>query len=318
MSFREKHEGREKMTMSRMFCEPYCNKPIEQLLQAFRLEIEKYPLGGYRHYTPKQLLEHYNIEVKLADKLRNATKTERAELYSYVYDKLFEKVSYHPQLFRKSAPTLRLKRVSKDVAFLRRFVRADSIFLEVGPGDGLLSFEMAKYLRKVYAIDVSEVITKQAEFPSNFELKLSDGSSVDIPAETVDVAYSNQLVEHVHPEDVIFQLQGIYQALVPGGIYICITPHRFGGPYDVSRFFDKEAKGLHLREYTNGELRNLLIEAGFSNVYCPKKIRGKEIRFPLWPAISLETFIKPFPHRSRRKMYLKLKRWLAIRLIAQK
>ena len=63
-------------------------------------------------------------------------------------------------------------------------------------------------------------------------------------------------MEHLHPDDALEQLQNIYSALVPGGIYLCITPNRLSGPQDVSRDFDMVATGFHLKEYTISELSN--------------------------------------------------------------
>ena len=78
---------------------------------------------------------------------------------------------------------------------LRRFLRPDSTFLEIGPGDCALSFEAARHVNKAYAVDVSEEITGDAEHPQNFQLILSDGCSIPLPEKSVDVAYSNQLID---------------------------------------------------------------------------------------------------------------------------
>ena len=105
-------------------------------------------------------------------------------------------------------------------------------------------------MRQVYALDVSAEITSRVSLPSNFKLILSDGTSVPLPPESVDVAYSNQLMEHLHPDDALEQLQGIWRALRPGGVYICLTPNRVNGPHDISQYFDSVATGFHLKEYT--------------------------------------------------------------------
>ena len=43
-------------------------------------------------------------------------------------------------------------------------------FLEIGPGGCVLSFEVAKWVKKVLAIDVSKEVTKITTSPGNFEL----------------------------------------------------------------------------------------------------------------------------------------------------
>lgn len=123
---------------------------------------------------------------------------------------------------------------------------------------------MAGTAAKVYAIDVCDAITARSDRPANFELAMSDGTNVPVPAGSVDLAYSNQLMEHMHSDDAASQLGNIARALRPGGRYICLTPHRLQGPCDVSQFFDDDvATGFHLKEYTYAELDRLFYHAGF-------------------------------------------------------
>ena len=196
------------------------------------------------------LIRHYEIERELADRLRRAAPAERKALYSRVYDELFSRVPDHPQNTWKNEPALQAARTARQARFLDRFLTADSVYLEVGPGDCHLALTIAQRVSRVYAVDVSELIAQNGELPANFKLIISDGVSIDVPPGTVRVAYSNQLMEHLHPDDALEQLGEIYRALGPGGVYVCITPHRFSGPHDISRFFDAEARGFHLKEYS--------------------------------------------------------------------
>jgi SAM-dependent methyltransferase len=192
------------------------------------------------------LREHYEVERQLADRLRNATREQRRTLYGPVYDELYQRVPHHPQLTRKSSPELTQAGLVPQLRLLRPYLKPDSVVLEIGPGDCALSIALAKRVRQVYALDVSEKITEQLSAPANFKLILSDGTSVPLPAGSVDVAYSNQLMEHLHPDDAREQLEGIWRALRPGGVYICITPNRVSGPHDISSHFDSIATGFHL------------------------------------------------------------------------
>jgi len=200
--------------------------------------------------TFKQLKEHYEIEKKLANRLRNASREERRYLYNVLYDELYRRVPHHPQLTQKKYPELRYVKLSRQMRFLKRYLKPESIFLEVGPGDCTLSLNVAKHVKKVYAIDVSEEITKHEKFPQNFELIISDGCSIPVPQSSISIAYSNQLMEHLHPEDAYYQLKNIYKALNNNGKYICRTPNRLSGPHDISMYFDNVATGFHLKEYT--------------------------------------------------------------------
>jgi hypothetical protein len=87
-------------------------------------------------------------------------------------------------------------------------------------------------------------------------------------------------MEHLHAEDAIEQLQNIYTALAPGGSHICVTPNKWTGPHDISRYFDDEATGFHMRQYTASELHSLFIEVGFSKIRLCVGGKGKYLTCP--------------------------------------
>lgn len=170
--------------------------------------------------SPWQIREHYEIEKELASKLRDASKEERRQLYSLVYDEMLTRVPHHPMLTRKASEEQRNESVRQQLVFLGRFLRDGMTFAEVGPGDCALALEVAKRAKVVYAIDVSSEITTR-ETLENFRLILSDGSSIPVPSDSVDLLYSNQLMEHLHPDDAHDQLGEIYRVLARGGA-ICV------------------------------------------------------------------------------------------------
>ncbi len=255
----------------------------------------------------EQIKEHYELEKSLASRLLNSTKQERQHLYTALYDELFTKISFHPQLSVKADPSAAAWIVAQRMQLIEGFLNPDLIFLEIGPGDCTLSLEITKHVKKVYALDVSNEITKNLAMPDNFELIISDGCSVPLPDNSVDVAYSHQLMEHLHPDDAIEQLQAICHALIPGGTYICITPNKLSGPHDVSQHFDEVATGFHLKEYLLSELYQLFRSAGFSKVSLYKSYKTTHIHIPLsgitMPLfIALESVLKVLPFPLRRKI----------------
>lgn len=253
----------------------------------------------------EQLIEHYEIEKELAERLLKSNKKERQYLYTAVYDELYRKVPHHSQLTRKSSPEISAWIVAQRMQLLEHFLNPDLTFLEVGPGDCNLSIEIAKHVKKVYAVDVATELTQQLKFPANFEFIISDGCSIPVPENSVNVAYSHQLMEHLHPDDAIEQVQNIYKALAPGGRYICITPNRLSGPHDISRYFDETATGFHLKEYTVTELYELFRAVGFSKVSWVKSKGKTYIEVPITPITlpitrGIEVMISalPFPLRK--------------------
>lgn len=256
--------------------------------------------------SPEQIKEHYEIEKELASRLRNASKQERKQLYAKAYDEMLRRVPYHPMLTRKSSPEERAADASMQMKLLKPFLKKGSTFLEVGPGDCALSFEVAKIVKQVYAIDVSDEMTRNGSAPENFSLILSDGCSVPLGKDSVDLAYSNQLMEHLHPEDAFEQLQNIYSVLSPGGAYICITPSRYSGPHDISKYFDSVATGFHLSEYTTLELKNLFNKVGFSKVKVFVGAKGKYLQVPAFPVVTCEWLLNLFPDSFRKTIAVNL------------
>lgn len=271
------------------------------------------------HRPPALVREHYEVERELADRLRHATREERRSLYGAVYDELYQRVPHHPQLRRKSSPELTRQALGPQLRILRPYLRPDATVLEVGPGDCSLSLALAGRVRQVYGLDVSERITRQLSLPSNFELILSDGTSVPLPPASVDVAFSNQLMEHLHPDDALEQLEGICRTLRPGGVYICITPNRLNGPHDISQYFDAVATGFHLKEYTVGELSGLFRRVGFRKVQVLLGRRGVCLPAPVAPVVAAEALLERLPPRARQAVGRTVGRaFLGVRLLGTK
>lgn len=270
--------------------------------------------------TVEQIKQHYEVEKKLATKLRNAPEEDRQHLYNDLYDELYEKVPTHPLLTLKSSADESAKKASQKMHLIVKYLKPDSVFLEVGSGDCLLSFEAAKQVKQVYAVDVSQEIVKYSTYPDNFELIISDGSSVPLTDNTVTVAYSNQLMEHLHPDDALKQLRNIYQSIAPRGVYICITPNRLCGPHDVSKYFDEEATGFHLKEYTQGELSELFYQVGFSKLKAYIGGKGIYLRFPLFLIKIVESILEKLPFKLRKKLgnFLPIRALLGVILVGQK
>jgi SAM-dependent methyltransferase len=270
--------------------------------------------------SPERLREHYLIERELADRLRSAGREERRHLYTALYDELFRRVLDHPQLTRKADSENRASAVAGRMSLLGRFLGPETVYLEVGPGDCALALEVARHAKQVYAVDVSEEITGGLDMPGNFRRVISDGCSIPVPAGEVDLAFSDQLMEHLHPEDALEQLRNIYGALREGGHYICITPNSLSGPHDVSEYFDEVATGFHLKEYTIGELASLFRATGFRSVRVLVGARGRFIGIPASLLRMVEGAVAVLPRRlgKRAARGLPLRLILGITLIATK
>ena len=263
------------------------------------------------------LREHYEIEKVLASRLRDSSREERAHLYTELYEELFRRVPH----LKDVADCRADQQVDAAMATLEPYLGKDATFLEVGPGNCALAFEVAKRVQRVIAVDVASNIVPPGRAPENFQLVQSNGVSIDVVEGSVDVIFSDQLMEHVHPEDAIEQLKNIHKALKPGGHYCCITPSRLLGPWDISLCFDLEARGMHLKEYTATELRELLLLVGFSNVFSVAVWKTRRWELPIHITMALEkvvTLLPPTLARKRALLASRLALLLGLPIVARK
>ena len=262
------------------------------------------------------------FETEIAAKLRNAGRTDRLALYGPLYDQ-------YAEAFPASVPGGGNEpdpNVGYEVAFARRFVSPDAVVAEVGPGRCAFAIALSAHCRQVYAIDVADHSPSGA-VPSNFSHMLTDGIHIPLPDQSVDVVISNQLMEHLHPDDAADQLREVFRILHPGGRYICVTPNRLHGPHDSSARFDDlpcpmengtyVANGLHLKEYTNAELSRLFEAAGFRRCRCFAGARGRYVRIPRQLMETAEAWLRRVPPRMRKRSRV-LRVLLGVRMVAEK
>jgi SAM-dependent methyltransferase len=259
------------------------------------------PLPPTSTRSTKDVEHHYRVELELAERLRSAPHAERLGLYGAVYDELFRRVPTHSQLTRKVSDSEKRAANLLRMASVRQFLHPDTVFLEIGAGDCAMTMEVAKTVRKAYALDVSREILSGVRHPK-IETVLSDGCSVPVPPGSITLAYSFQVMEHIHPDDAMEQLRNLFTALAPGGSYYCVTPSRLNGPHDVSKYFDTVARGFHLKEYTVTELEKLFRSVGFKRIRAYATIRGRSLRLPVSLVKLVEAGVERLPASLRGKL----------------
>lgn len=229
----------------------------------------------------EQLLNHYRVEKSLADQLRRASREERKAIYSRMYDELFARVPDHPNLTETADPRAVQRRNQVKLQLVRKWLAPSSAFVEFGPGDCSFAIEVAPHVASVRGVDIADHCAHEGPRPPNFELIIYDGYRLDqIEKGSVDVVFSDQFVEHLHPEDTRLHFELALSLLKPGGHYIFNTPHAYNGPHDISWFFSREPEGFHLKEWSCTELRSLLRGLGYSRVQPLWWARGLQMRLP--------------------------------------
>jgi SAM-dependent methyltransferase len=173
--------------------------------------------------TPERLIAHYELERRLADRLRAGSQGERSGLYGEVYSKLFDSLPDHPQKISSGLPA---RRVVDRTRLLGPLLKQDAVYLEVGCGNAALPFAIAGFAGEVLGLDVTDALIDFTAAPSNFRFVKTEGVEIPLADSSVDLAHSDQLMEHLHTEDAEPQLREINRILKPGGQYLCATPSR--------------------------------------------------------------------------------------------
>lgn len=295
--------GAKQLTLSTTFFQAWCDALSNNgvLSHCLNLSRSDNPMAQSDERSLERIRAHYEVEKELAARLMRASREERRAISIPVHEELYQRITDHPLLTKKRSPELRAKGVEREIRCISRWLNHSTVFLELGCGDCAVSFAAAKVAKKVYGLDINAKLAASESKPGNFEFVRSDG--VSVPVSGVTLAYSNQLMEHIHPDDAREQLQNIYSALDPGGLYFCVTPNRLTGPHDISRRFDKVATGFHLHEYTIRELHGIFNKVFRRVTYVPMS-DGRE--FPVGFAEFYEFLCSLLPLHRRRKVRLPL------------
>ena len=261
--------------------------------------------------------KHYILEKKLADQLRSSSAEDRKILYQKLYNELFTEF---PEI-SGGVDSSHSDYLVWQLRFLKPFLNKKEIFLEIGAGDCLLSKELAKYCENVVAYEVASSIPFIEGKPTNFELKIFNGIEIYEQKESFDIIYSNQVFEHLHPDDIPQILNSYHSFLKNSGKLIIVTPHILTGPHDISRHFSDKPEGFHLKEYTYNEINSLLAKAGFIKIkgyigYSKIGYFPVNINF----LIFMEKLYKklPFNFRKRIKANKLIFNFFGIKILGQK
>jgi len=252
--------------------------------------------------------EQLETESQLASRLLRAGDEERAQLYGAVYD----------EIWRMHLPTLGMSAVTQTMGAnprllpaLERRAREGDRALELGCGTGYMALELAKRGRLMTAIDASRVVVETARgnaLQENVDVTFVAVEGVNLPfsAESFELAFSIELVEHLHERDVPRHLAEVFRVLKPGGAYCFWTPNRLMEVGLAERFGVATAAAgagdVHLKEWLYGELAPLLRSAGFSPLRSPwrdTRLHGLPL-LPVRSKTELERLTRRLPLRLRR------------------
>jgi 2-polyprenyl-3-methyl-5-hydroxy-6-metoxy-1,4-benzoquinol methylase len=212
---------------------------------------------------------HWSLERQLTARLLQSRSEERTGVFEDCYGQLYRELGWLNAMIETARPASVKTRLQETWA---SWIGAPPLRVyEIGAGKGELSAYLAG---NGYTCRAAEVTAERGAKWVGRDVKgLTWGTTdgVDLAryetAGSFDVVISDQVVEHLRPEDLVRHMEGARMLLKPGGRYIVRTPHRFCGPWDVSRVFKRPfACGMHLKEYTYAELHKALAEGGFCRI----------------------------------------------------
>lgn len=203
---------------------------------------------------------HWELETALTGKLLRSNRAERWNVFSECYTELYAKLPW------LNKPEI----ASYDYSPWSRLIGQKSRIFEIGSGKA----QLLKYLVSVGHDCVATEITtergaKHAADLTGLTWHQTDGVNLAQfeMAASYDVVISTQVVEHLHPDDILEHFSSAARILKVGGRYIFDTPHAGAGPNDLSLVFDLDRPVcMHLKEYDYLELWTLLKRAGFASV----------------------------------------------------
>lgn len=238
-----------------------------------------YGIPNDANITEEMILAHWELEKRLAGELIRSRRDNRQEVFERCYSDLYGQLEWLNRLIDTDAavPHSRLH-----VDWLDLIGAPPKKIFEAGSGKGQLITFLAE---RGFECRASEITTQRGERHTgehgNLTWGITDGVHLDRyeAAGSFDVVISNNVIEHLHPDDLLDHFRGAEVVLKAGGRYVFCTPHKFAGPSDISRvFMCDEPVGMHLREYTYSDMKDALKQAGFGEVSAVLIVPGKVSR----------------------------------------
>ena len=253
---------------------------------------QHYAIADTAPVTEEMLLRHWSLERRLTLDLLSSDAEHRWEVFEHCYTTLYSELHWLNDLVGTAETRAPAHDAAED--WTRLIGPPPKRVYEVGSGKGHLIAALAERGYDCTGTEITRERGKKwtgAHQPVRW--RVTDGVHLDRfePAASYDAVISDEVIEHLHPADLVAHFRGAFAILKPGGRYAFRTPHAFEGPFDVSRVFGAERPlGMHLKEYTYRELLVVVRAAGFSPV---------KASFRLPPALRARFGGRPRPLPSR-------------------
>lgn len=233
------------------------------------LIIERYRHNyGINLVSIEQIRHHAQLEGDLTDLILSSRPEDRAAVSANAYTRLYSELSW-------------LTSTGGDPGGerWRNLLHDNAQVYEIGSGAGHLAGYLNKHGVHCVRTDISAERNAANEVDG---ARITDGVNlsryVDQP---YDYVISDQVVEHLHPADLIAHFSEARKILKSGGSYIFRAPNAHCGPADLSLVFDLDkAVFMHLHEFTWQDVKLITQHCGYARASAIFTVPGTGIAIP--------------------------------------
>ncbi len=249
---------------------------------------------------------YYSVQEFYGGLLKNESCADvRNEIYKEAYE-IFTNLQFHRGNIAQGID-------ENIIEFILPLVKGKEI-IEVGPGSGVFVNRVISDLKSYSFVEPSRESAEIMLSNSSIIKKIrhhaiSSIVNADLPSNSFDTFYCNDVYEHLHVEDAQCMLRRAHNLLRDKGKIIIIASNKHFGPFDgTQKYVGKgaPARGLHINETSYRELCQLLKKTGFNPTWSPlapisiynrvarksEKLAFKALMKPAWIKVIIEEKIK--------------------------
>lgn len=214
--------------------------------------------------TKERRQAQFELERCLRQRVLSSSKENRQGITAVAYEELFTKFPDHSTFEAK--PQDRQRAGSLSAGLIAPLIPGKGRILEVGCGlgDTLRALQQRGY--DCVGTEASGEMVSLCQQAGDLKVVPGIASRLEFSDNSFRFVYCQQVLEHLHPEDLPGFFAEALRVLQPGGVLSVETPNSRTGPQDISRGFTPTAQGLHLKEWTVSELVQQFKAAGFQRI----------------------------------------------------
>ena len=182
------------------------------------------------------------------------------EKESKINEDYSERKSIDASIIRES----RLRATKSQVELIKRYKKGTNL-LDIGCGEGFFLFSAFKAGYSAKGVELSQDAAAYAKREFGLDIEAGAFEELQFPQDYFDVVTLWQVLEHVpYP---LALLKEAHKILKPGGALVASTPNIEGIPAKIFRRRWWNVRRLHLNQFTTKTLKDILMNAGFKDVF---------------------------------------------------